>query len=449
MKNRTRTAKKNRPATQTKPSLADRSMQVERLEPRWTLSGLGIVESAFAAVVVVDSDQSLVVDTAAYQPGTVNQWLSQNGNSQPTYSETSERGVADTGEQADSTTATDSETAQRAYFGPAGMRMPAWAEGSEFFPVAVRPYQPAGIETARQDFLALVTAETNFAPHGLFFSAMGNWLWRPFDMSARWGNPAFPPGPVPVAGILSASGLSATTQPTTTLLVSNTDAAVLVAAPMSLAIGASSDMAVVETPSDPFRVEIPIVKDEAPYATRTATVPELDFSQELGGESGVSSDMAQIERTSYPAVAEAAAPGDTTFLDIGAPDSAVQKSGKPAVADAGLVVSREEIALDHVMAQAYAFALNASEGIPAAAMVPPEALPAETGSLPQRSSENAPATEGDRRASTSEPRQATSREPHQAGVDALSILAVAGAQVLMRKRKTERRQNDQRNLRAE
>jgi hypothetical protein len=139
--------------------------------------------------------------------------------------------------------------------------------------------------------------------------------------------------------------------------------------------------------------------------------------------------MAQIERVPSSAVVEAATPGDATLLDIAASDAAVQKASRPAATDAGAVVSRAEIALDHVMAQAYAFALNATEGLPAVAQAPAAVVPVESRALPPRSAQDAPATERDRHASRSEPRRA--------GVDAVAILSVAGAQVLLGKRRKE------------
>jgi hypothetical protein len=275
---------------------------------------------------------------------------------------------------------------------------------------------------------ALALAEASLAPHGQLFSAVANPIWRPFDMSPRWGNPAIPPGGMPQA-MLPTAGLTAASQAVAVLQGTGADAAAVVAAPRSTVIGATNDTASFETPYDPLRVEIPIVKDQAPYLTRTATVPELEFSQELGGESGVSSEMAQIERVPSSAVVEAATPGDATLLDIAASDAAVQKASRPAATDAGAVVSRAEIALDHVMAQAYAFALNATEGLPAVAQAPAAVVPVESRALPPRSAQDAPATERDRHASRSEPRRA--------GVDAVAILSVAGAQVLLGKRRKE------------
>ena len=97
---------------------------------------------------------------------------------------------------------------------------------------------------------------------------------------------------------------------------------------------------------------------------RTATVPESDLSTDVDREPSVLSDMGQVERG-----APATPNGESqsmTFLDIASPDEALSPSESAGVA-AGIVVSREELALDRIMDQTYAFALDSTDAIPAVA----------------------------------------------------------------------------------
>jgi hypothetical protein len=102
------------------------------------------------------------------------------------------------------------------------------------------------------------------------------------------------------------------------------------------------------------------VKGETPYCTRTAVTPEIDLSTDLDHGPSVWSDIGQVERTAPTAPTPASESQATAFLDIAAPDMALQSPSESGCAAASIVVSRTELALDRVMGQVSTFTLDSS-----------------------------------------------------------------------------------------
>jgi hypothetical protein len=171
--------------------------------------------------------------------------------------------------------------------------------------------------------------------------------------------------------------------------------------------------------SESSHLEVSAVPQAIPHRQQLAVVPEVDLSKGLEHEPAVSSDMGRIDRGDYPVppVAPAAVSDAVAFLDIAAPDAALQEPTASGTAEARFVVDREEIVLDGVMAQAYAFALDAAdESQPVADRAEPAATPQ------QAVSDTPPSPTGDQNAMRS--------KPPQAGVDAAMVLLVAAPRLL-------------------
>jgi hypothetical protein len=113
-------------------------------------------------------------------------------------------------------------------------------------------------------------------------------------------------------------------------------------------------------------------------------VLERDFAAEIAREPGVWSDMGRVEPTPAPEAPSTDSPDGAILLDIAASDAALQDAAPTAVADMHAVVSREEIALDRAMAQAYvfAFAFNGDEAPPPVAEEPSATSEIGDGALP-------------------------------------------------------------------
>lgn len=416
--------------------LADRSMQIERLETRLALSSVPVVGPLpWEIALAVASSSSSEVVVAPPGPGIPGQWPRQEPNTEPPAEENPP--PPDTTPPAFDPTGLSWTHFRDAMQGDPG-KPPPWPVGPDGFPNGAGFTGPMDQPPPGQNLPPLEFDRAGLSPaFGAFRGAAQ--FSRSLPTMAYF--PALRPsdGPPRIGG-LSAMSLEAITTasiPTSSLNVAVTTSALGDAtrvgrdAPAATSIVSPTVAAIpVESPSDPLRLEIAAVKGKPVYRTQTAASPELDLSAELGGELGVTSDMAKLERTAYPAAPEAGAAGDVTLLDIAASDAAVQKPDPGATADVRYVVSRDQIALDHVMAQAYAFALSATGELPAigpASGTPPASEPP---TLPAPAvTPEAAAPQDDRNAARSEPRRA--------GFDAAAVVSMAAAQLLLTRRRKE------------
>jgi hypothetical protein len=105
------------------------------------------------------------------------------------------------------------------------------------------------------------------------------------------------------------------------------------------------------------------VKGENAYRLKNAVDLEIGFSQNADDEPGVWGDMAQVDRAaSVPSI-----PTDelqsAAFLDIAAPDAALQSPSELAGVAAATVISHGELAVDRVMGQTSGFPLDSANGV--------------------------------------------------------------------------------------
>ena len=139
------------------------------------------------------------------------------------------------------------------------------------------------------------------------------------------------------------------------------------AVPGTATVSVSSESPSFDTSSAPINRDSLSVNGEIPYRTRTAAVPEIDLADDAGQEPSVLGDMGQVERAApaEPILASGAQP--TEFLDIVALDASLQNPCESVGAVPGILVNREELALDRVMGQTSVFGLDSSGAIPVTA----------------------------------------------------------------------------------
>jgi hypothetical protein len=422
-------------------------MKLERLEPRWTLSGTAVAEATLA--LASTTEQPLVVDVGRLEAGNNDQWLSVNTGSQAI-------GPTPLPNTRDAATAGGSELTQSFNTADSNPQTPLASAGDEFSPSGFGPvaaripggvpnsteagdtrsWSPGPQQTANAEdngehrgSHAATTFSMQSAMAADWLATWGPFAWRPQEAPPPWAMQALFTNLTSPLTAAAAANRGTSVLPSITLMQSIASAdSVMMATPATTASPLPSvDAIAVETPLDPLHLDNPGVKDGSPYLTRTAVTPELALSEELGSEAGVSSDMAQIERVPYSATEEAAASGETAFLDIAASDASVQKANQPSAAEVRTVVSREEMALDHVMAQAYVFTLNGTEALPAEALDAPITRPA----LPS------PAVPQDRGVQDTGDRSAARTEPRRAGVDAVAVLAMMAGQILLQRQQQD------------
>jgi len=190
---------------------------------------------------------------------------------------------------------------------------------------------------------------------------------------------------------------------------------------------------------------VPISRDKlstdggTSYRTRTAVVPEIDLANDADQEPSVSSDMGQVERE---ASAEPTMPSESqaaAFLDIAAPDTALQSPRALAGAARGIVVSREELALDRVMGRTCVFGLDSAAAIPVVAQAEAVAR-GETAeaACPLATTRSAAATE----VSAGGSHHSTSASWQYRAAGGVAVMLFAGEQLFSGKRRKE--DNDER-----
>jgi hypothetical protein len=168
-------------------------------------------------------------------------------------------------------------------------------------------------------------------------------------------------------------------------------------------------------------------KSTVSYHTRTAVIAERNFSEELNREFVVSSDLGQLDRAFYPVTAATNEPNAVALLDIAAPDSALRLSELAGGEEVESVVSQEVIALDGVMAQAYAFSLDSIE----------EGQPTPEGETAIARGEPAAVPTGSDESTTADQRSAMQSSKPVSGIDAASLLLAAAP--LAAKRRGEKK----------
>jgi hypothetical protein len=168
-------------------------------------------------------------------------------------------------------------------------------------------------------------------------------------------------------------------------------------------------------------------KSTVSYHTRTAVIAEGNLSEELNREFVVSSDMGQLDPVFYPVTAATREPNAVALLDIAAPDAALRLSELAGGEEVESVVSQEVIALDGVMAQAYAFSLDSIE----------DGQPTPEGETAIARGEPAAVPTGSDESTTADQRSAMQSSKPVSGIDAASLLLAAAP--LAAKRRGEKK----------
>jgi hypothetical protein len=210
-----------------------------------------------------------------------------------------------------------------------------------------------------------------------------------------------------------------------------------IATTATLETNARSGPAGVDTSSAPINRGSIAAKGETDYRVRTAVGPEIDLSTNVDREPSVLSDMGQVERTVSAPPMSASELQSKAFLDIAAPDAALQGPSDLAGV-AAIVVSHEDLALDRVMGQTSAFALDSADALQVVAQDEANTQDGTTATVrpPAKTqaavASKAPATEGDR--------GVLSRWRQQA-VTGATVMLFAAEQMLFSKRRKEDNDN--------